>query len=177
LIVGGPISDTIAKLRDDFSAEKQKLDDLRQKKWEETKVQRDKERAAANALREEKNKQWEARKAEREKNTTTEDGGAKTPYDGEIYLCEELIKYLNTLLPKKTAAATTTAAAAVPEAGNVTVLKKDDDEGDFAGKKKAKKQKPVKVSIQLVLWPLIIVLTWLIGYPRPQAQYRSVLTV
>ena len=174
LTPGGPISDNINKLRDEFSAEKKKLDDVRQKKWEETKVQRDKEREKLAAIREEKNKQWEARKAERAK---VED--AKVPYEDELGHCEQLIDYLNSLLPKKTAAATTTTTAAAPEASDVTILKKDDDEGEFAGKKKVKKQKAVKVSIKSIntRCPICTVLTRLIGYSRSQAQCRSLLTV
>jgi len=133
-------SDAYAEL----NKEKEKLRDIRQRKYleekEKRRIEQERERARRNEVAEKKRE----RDAEREKVELL-----LIPYEQEIDLCTHLTQYLESLLPPKPKE-DIPASKALPEgADDVTFLKKDEDEGELGGKKKFKKQKPVKVTQDL----------------------------
>lgn len=136
----------MTKAREEWGVAKDALTEYKKKRYEQQKVQRDKERERWAAEKAEREARYKAKQEERKK---LED--EKVPYQDELYYCDALVKYLEPLAPAKpkeeTAAAATTAAPAALE-GNVTILKKEDEESDFK-KKNKRERKPVKITQDL----------------------------
>jgi len=129
------------KEKENLKAAKTSMREKQQQDYEkrqEERQRRDQEWAGVQAARDEKRRLEEE---ERDK---------QIPYEGEIELCEVLIKHLEGLLPKQKEEVAPAPAKVTIEGEDISILKRDDTDDGATGKKKyQKKQKPSKASQEL----------------------------